>query len=203
MRPNLLRRTAFVLVCLAAVRFGGDIRALAQMAPVQSRVEPHLSVTVEVFCSETKLRTSNARIHWSAPRATLEASGLRSLAAGKQYLEATVFKGGFDKGLLVSVPISQATPERPVAAQAQDRKSKLRAFQFSLIEVEPPRGPVSAETSEMGAVVEDLEPGVNYTWRVAIDTASGRIVSPSATSEALTCPADMVGPTSVPKRRKP
>ena len=29
----------------------------------------------------------------------------------------------------------------------------------------------------MGVVVENLEPGVNYTWRIAIDTPAGRIVS--------------------------
>ena len=30
----------------------------------------------------------------------------------------------------------------------------------------------------MDAVVENLEPGVNYTWRMAVDAAAGRMVSP-------------------------
>jgi hypothetical protein len=55
----------------------------------------------------------------------------------------------------------------------------------------------------MGAVVEDLEPGVNYTWRIAIDTASGRIVSAPATLQAMVCPADMVPTPGAPKKRKP
>jgi hypothetical protein len=40
-------------------------------------------------------------------------------------------------------------------------------------------------------VVEGLEPGVNYTWRIAIETESGRIVSESTTIRAVVCPADM------------
>jgi len=44
----------------------------------------------------------------------------------------------------------------------------------------------------MTAVIENLEPGVNYTWRVAIETAAGRIVSAPITCEAPVCPADIV-----------
>jgi hypothetical protein len=72
-----------------------------------------------------------------------------------------------------------------------------------LIQVEQPRADAAAGTpGEMTAVVENLEPGVNYTWRIAIDAASGRIVSPSATSQARVCPADMVQTTAVPRRKK-
>lgn len=203
MRWTLLRFTVFVLTCLAVAKNGSDTRALAQTAQQVPRVESSLTVTVDVFCSDTKLRTSNARIRWSMPRAALEASGLVNLAAAKQSLEATVYRDGFEKGLLVSLPISQATPDRPVAALVQEKQPKLRAFQFSLINIEQPKGALAAQGGEMGAVVEGLEPGVNYTWRIAIDTASGRIVSPSVTSQAMVCPADMVPTPSVPKKRKP
>jgi hypothetical protein len=203
MRWTSLRFIVFALTCLAIVKFN-DTRALAQTAQQAPRVEPRLTVTVETFCSETKLRTSNARIRWSMPRAGLEASGLSSFSAAKQSLETTVYKNGFEKGLLVSVPISRVTPDRPVAALVQEKKPKLRAFQFSLIEVEEPKASIAAESgSEMGAVVEDLEPGVNYTWRIAIDTASGRIVSAPATLQAMVCPADMVPTPGAPKKRKP
>jgi hypothetical protein len=203
MRWTLLRFALFVLTCLAFAKFGCDTTALAQAPQEVPRVEPSLTVTVEVFCSETKLRTSNARIRWSMPREGLEASGLASFAAAKQSLEATVYKDGFEKGLLVSVPISRATPDRPVAVQVQEKQPKLRAFQFSLIDIEQPKAALAAEGAEMGAVVEGLEPGVNYTWRIAIDTPSRRIVSPSATSQAMVCPADIVPTPSVPKKRKP
>jgi hypothetical protein len=203
MRSTSLRFTIFVLTCPAVAKYGGDTRALAQTAQQVPRVESSLTVTVDVFCSDTKLRTSNARIRWSMPRAALEASGLVNLAAAKQSLEATVYKDGFEKGLLVSLPISQATPDRPVAALVQEKQPKPRAFQFSLINIEHPKAVLAGEGGEMGAVVEGLEPGVNYTWRIAIETASGRIVSAPVTSQAMVCPADMVPTPSVPKKRKP
>ena len=196
-----LRLAIFVLSCLA-VEFSSDTRALGQATQQTAREESRLTVAVDAFCSDTKLRTSNARIRWGMPGDALEASGVKSFAAAKQSLEATVYKNGFEKGLQVSVPISQASPDRPVAAQLQERKPKLRAFQFSLIEIEQPKATLAVEGGEMGAVVEGLEPGVNYTWRIAIDTAAGRIVSAPVTSQARVCPADLVPTTSVPKRRK-
>lgn len=197
-----LRPAVFALTCLAVVTFGGETRAFAQAAQQTPRVEPHLTVTVEVFCSDTKLRTSNARIRWSMPRAALDAKGLASFAGAEQGLETTVYKNGFDKGLLVFLPVSPATSDRPVVPQAQTKQPPVRAFQISLIEVEQPKTALAPEAaSEMGVVVEGLEPGVNYTWRIAIDTGTGRIVSPSVTSQALVCPADLVPSTSVPERK--
>jgi len=156
-------------------------------------VESKLSVEVEPYCSETKLRTSNARIRWSMPKEALEAHKLTAFAGAKQSLEATVYLQGFEKGLLVSVPLAQASPERPLRALVEEKKPKVRAFQFSVIGYEQAK---EARTLEgggagMSAVVEGLEPGVNYTWRIAIETESGQIVSESMTSRAVVCPADM------------
>lgn len=190
----------FVLSCLAVVELGNDSEGFAQSAQQTPRLEPRLIVTVEGFCSETKLRISNARIRWSMPRAALDASGLTSLAAARQSLEVTVYKGGFDKGLAVSLPISSASPDRPIVPQTRTRPPHPRAFQISLIGVEQPAAPATAAVAEMGAVVEGLEPGVNYTWRIAIDTPSGRIVSPQVTTEARVCPADLV-PAPAPGRK--
>jgi hypothetical protein len=153
-----------------------------------------LSVEVEPYCSETKLRTSNARIRWSMPKEALEAHKLTALAGARQSLEATVYRDGFEKGLLVSVPLAQASPERPLQALVQEKKPKVRAFQFSVIAYEQQKEAraVEGQDAEMSAVVEGLEPGVNYTWRIAIETESGRIVSESTTSRAVVCAADMV-----------
>jgi hypothetical protein len=200
MRWTLLRFSVFALTGMVAVMFEGDPGALAQ-APTP-RVEPRLTVTVEVFCSDTKLRTSNARVRWSMPRAALDASGLARLTAAQQSLEATVYKNGFDKGLLVSLPISPATPDRPVMPRVQTRQPPLRAFQIALIGLEQLRATLApGAADEMGAVVEGLEPGVNYTWRLAIDTPSGQIVSPPTTSQAPVCPADLVPSPAVPARK--
>ena len=192
----------FAVICLVVARFASGTHALAQAPQETLRQEPRLTVTVETFCSDTKLRTSNARIRWSMPGEALETSGVRRFAAAKQTLEATVYKNGFEKGLLISVPISQTTPDHPIAALAQGKRSKLRAFQFSVIAIEQPKAALTAEGgAEMGVVAEGLEPGVNYTWRIAIDTALGRIVSAPSTSQAQVCPADLVPTTAVPRRK--
>src|SRR5262249_52727016 len=170
--------------------------AFAQPSQPQ-RVETGIAVTVEMFCSETKLRTGNARIRWTRPRSVVD-------AGGRQSLEATVYKDGFDKGLMVTLPITQATPNRPVAAvpaaQMPAKQQQLRAFQIRVIEIEQPR--TAAESAEMGVVVENLEPGMYYTWRLAIDAPSGRIVSSPTTEEAPTCTADFVRTPGVQKRKK-
>jgi hypothetical protein len=208
MRCNSLRFTVISLGCLVVGNFSPGHSVLAQEPQPAAREEARLTVTVEPFCSDTKLRTSNARIRWSMPGEALAATGMKSLVEANQSLEATVYKNGFQKGLLVSVPLSQATHERPLAAHLEGKNAKLRAFQFSVIEVGPSKetGQPKAELAaagggEMSAVVEGLEPGVNYTWRIAVETTSGRIVSAPASGEASVCPADMVPTTAVPRRK--
>jgi hypothetical protein len=179
--------------------------ALADQAQPQpaARLESRLTLSIETFCSETRLRTSNARIRWGMPRAVLDGAGIAGVAAARQSLEATVYKNGFEKGLLIALPIGAATVDRPVVPLAQGRPQQPRAFQLRLIEFTPPGVQAAAGTpAEMTAVVENLEPGVNYTWRIAIDTPSGRMVSPSATAQARVCPADMAQSPAVPRRKK-
>jgi len=176
--------------------------ALADQAQQQpaARLESRLTLSIETFCSETKLRTSNARLRWSIPGAAVDAA---SLAAARQSLEATVYKNGFDKGLLVALPMGAASVDRPVAPLAQGRgQQPPRAFQLRLIEFTPAGTQAAAAApGGMSAVVENLEPGVTYTWRIAIDTPSGRIVSPSVTAQARVCPADMAQSPAVPRRK--
>jgi hypothetical protein len=192
-------------IAVSILGLAPDTVALADQAQPQpaARLESRLTLSIETFCSETKLRTSNARIRWSIPRTALDAAGIAGVAAARQSLEATVYKNGFEKGLLVALPIGAATVDRPVLPQLQGRPQQPRAFQLRLIEFAQPRVDAAAGTpGEMSAVVENLEPGVNYTWRIAIDTPSGRLVSPSATSQARVCPADMVQSPAVPRRKR-
>ncbi len=180
----------FLIVCVAAIprKSGG---ATAQTA---AQVEPQFSMEVEPYCSETKLRTSNARIRWSLPKETLVARKLAGLAGAKQNLEATVYRDGFEKGLMVSIPLAQASEEHPLVALSAEKKPKLRAFDFRVIAFEQPKDAAAMEagSSSMGVVVEGLEPGVNYTWRITLETDSGRIMSEPTTGRAVVCPADMV-----------
>jgi len=194
-----LRLIIPVLFCLV-IMTSSNCELFAQTSQQTQREAPKVVVNVEDFCSATKLRTSNARIRWSMS-GDPAASARVNLAAAKQSLEATVYHDGFEKGLLVTVPVTPATPDRPVAARASAKTSKLRAYQFSLIQLEQPKA--AAETgAEMAAVVEGLEPGVDYTWRIVIETDSGRLVSSPTTSEAVVCPADMASHSPVNKRRK-
>lgn len=195
--------SVFALTCLVAA-LGSHTGAFAQPNQQAPLVESRLAITVEMFCSPTKLRTTNARIRWSIPKMALDAIGVPNLAAAPQHLEFTVYKNGFDKGLMVSLPIRQASPNSPVLplAQPQARQTQLRAFQIRLIELEPARTPAGADAvHEMGVVVENLEPGMNYTVRLAFDTPSGRIVSAPVTTQATVCPADMVEPRPAPRRK--
>lgn len=199
-----LRLAVLAIGCLGVVGLHTTPNAFAQ-AQQTVRLEPNLAVSVEMFCSDTKLRTTNARIRWSVSGETLKTIGVTSLQEVKQGLDVTVYKNGFDKGLLVTLPISPAPLTAPVTPQAVSAqvRADLRAFQIQLIEIEQPRPAVAAESgSEMGIVVENLEPGVGYTFRLAVDTPAGRVVSPPVTSEAAVCPADMVPSTAAPREKK-
>ena len=201
MRSTLLPSGALAIAASILGFVPGSV-ALADQAQQQpaARLESRVTLSIETFCSETKLRTSNARIRWSVPRAVVDAAGL---ASTRQSLEATVYKNGFDKGLLVALPIGAATVERPVVPLAQGRPQQPRAFQLRLIEFAQPRTDAAAAApGEMTAVVENLEPGVTYTWRIALETAAGRVVTPTATAQARICPADMAQSPAVPRRKK-
>lgn len=172
----------------------------------RSQNEAGLTLSAEVFCSETKLRTGNVRVQWSLSAGARSKAGLTSLATAKQTLETTVFADGFEKGLYVTVPVPAATPATPVPPvappTAQARTTPLRAYEIQLIEVAQPRAAATAdESGEASAVIENLEPGVNYRWRLTIEAASGRIVSAQIVVQAPTCPADMVGPKQTPRKR--
>jgi hypothetical protein len=207
MRSTLLSFVPYgaLIVAAAILDLAPDSVALAGQAQQQpaARLESRVTLSVETFCSETKLRTSNARIRWTIPRAVLDAAGFAGVAAARQSLEATVYKNGFEKGLLVALPIGAASIDRPVVPLTQGRATQPRAFQLRLIEFAQPRAEAAGVApGEMTAVVENLEPGVTYTWRIAMDAAAGRMVTPSVTAQARICPADMAQSPAVPRRKK-
>lgn len=208
---RFVRVAAIALALALAARDGAPTAAaapIAQPAQTTPRVEPGLTLDVEGFCSETRLRTANARFTWRASAPALGA-GTPSLAGATQRLETTVFKNGFARGQFVALPIGEASADRPVAAIAQTPAAQQaplrRAYQIRLITVNAARAAAANDgASEMDAVVENLEPGVTYTWRLAVDAPAGRVVSPSVTLRAPVCPADLVEPPPAPTpRRRP
>jgi hypothetical protein len=188
------QRLAVLVSTIAAMSHGGGLQVLSAQIPSETgRAEREgLTVTCEVFCSSTTLGSSNARIRWSLSAAALGARGIQSLSAAKQTLDVTVFYKGFDKNLFVTLPISAQTPQRPIAALAQPGQAKLPAYQIQIVEIEQSKTPQTTDSagSEMSAVIARLEPGVNYTWRVVVETSAGRLLSAPVTCQSATCPVD-------------
>lgn len=180
-----------------AIQTGGT-QGVVRALPEQEQAAG-LALTCEVYCSETKLRTAQAELRWKlVPGPALEQKRSGTLSTAAAQLQATVFKNGFEKDLFVSLPLSAATGEqRAVPSRALSKQSGqtgLRAYQFYLVEIEKSR---SAEQFAAGAVeeiavVEGLEPGVTYTWRIVVPAGAGELVSAVVTCQAPVCPADMV-----------
>ena len=149
-------------------------------------------LTCEVYCSETKLRTANARISWIGPGAV--AAGPEAAAA--ELLQTTVYKNGFAQDLYASFPTLGSGQEMaPEAAEALP-EPEMRAYDLAILEVARPAasGPQAAGADDPGArtsvEVEGLEPGMRYTWRIVFETADGQ-ASETVTCEAPVCPADL------------
>lgn len=166
-------------------------------APPEQAAAAGLTLVCEVYCSETKLRTANARLRWKlVPGPALEAAKSADLSAAAQRLETTVFRDGFAKDLYVSLPVSRAGDESavPSSGLARQGKSTLRAYQIRIVDIQQPKSRelFTAGTAETVAVVENLEPGLIYTWRLVLEPDAARLVSPEVACEAPVCPADMV-----------
>lgn len=199
-----LRCCALVAGCLAV---SASI-SFAQGSEESRSVSPQgLSLSAEVFCSETKLRTASVRVKWGLTPAASDAIKTASLASAKQTLDTTVYAQGFEKGLYASLSIPtggvvrDAVAATVVATQATPARETPRAFQIRLVETRTASPGVSdAVNGGLEAVVEDLEPGVNYTWRLTIEAGAGKLVSSPLTIQAPVCPADMIEPKVPPKK---
>ena len=150
-----------------------------------------LTLTCEVFCSQTKARTGNARLRWTMAAADRAQSRVLSLATAKQTLEFSVFGPEFEQELVATLPVASPLGG-PVAAIAQGKPAARRAYQVRLLEIERPTDRAVDAAGEMTVVIEDLEPGLNYSWRVVIEAPDGRLVSVPVTCQAPTCPADFI-----------
>jgi hypothetical protein len=196
-----------VLVLPASAAFAQGAEDAARSQSPQG-----LTLSAQVFCSETKLRTANLRLNWALTPVAREAVKVSTLTSAKQTLDTTVYAQGFEKGLYATLPVpTGGAVKTPVAAvvspapAAQPARETPRAFQIRLLEAQAVAQPGVRDpaSGEFEAVVEDLEPGVNYTWRLTIETPSGKLVSAPITIQAPVCPADMVAPKKVPPKKPP
>jgi len=189
---------ALTLGLLGLVWPGPGWNAQVPVERPQVETDSGLVLSCEVFCSETKLRTANARLRWRGNPGRPEAA---MVAGGKTQLQATAFSRGFEKGLYVALPVGGPLPARALAPAPEAQGARpLRAHQIQLIQTMPLRE-AAGGTAEMGAVVEDLEPGVSYTWRVVLEAGSAKAVSQEVMCQAPVCPADLVEKGKAPQGR--
>jgi hypothetical protein len=188
--PTPLRPIILCSIGLLVLAVAGVPSLVAQAPPEVHRAvdDAGITITCEVFCSQTKLRTANARIRWYPSKAGPEAA---RLAAVQPTLQTTIFPDGFEKNLYVTVTTGPDAVQRAPVAAAEAAKRQLRAFQFRVLQVERDRTSESG-TPESGVVIEDLEPGMNYSWRVVAESGAAAVRSAVVMCQAPVCPADIV-----------
>lgn len=155
----------------------------------------------EAFCSESKLRTANARLIWIGPGMPLGASALGGRQVQQEQIETTVFKNGFRKNLQANFPVlDSAVATAKAMTPSVGAAAKLPAYQLQIIEAQKPAiagasarrmAEASPQQQERSLVIEGLEPGLTYYWRLRFQTADGWAESQAIACEAPVCPADM------------
>jgi hypothetical protein len=135
-------------------------------------------LNVETFCSLTKIRTGVARLSWEVKPAVV----------GKQRIDVTVFKQGFEKGLYGT--ISPIEPDVELLAP-ELKEPDLNAL-VPVLSLTPVEMTYDEERAEISVDVEGLEPGLIYSWRVVTLTDEGWVPGNIASVEAPVCVADMM-----------
>lgn len=153
-------------------------------------------VTCEVSCSQEPIGTGQARLTWTDVPG--QSSGLARTDAPEAdiSLETTVYRGGFEQDdLYHRLALSYGGREVATVEESQAEKELPRHYQIQLMRVERARDLADFETPTSpgnSAVVEGLVPGMNYTWRVVIESGGNRFVSEPVTCRAPICPADPI-----------
>jgi hypothetical protein len=172
-----------------------NISAAAQEAAVEKLA---VSLRCQMFCSETKLRTGVAVLSWAEDK-------VAPVALSDARIDVTVYKDGFQGNAFASFTGIGAGQKATLAdgmVKALDGKSAPRAFDITLVDAlkaegaaTPALGRVAATVprGETGVAVENLEPAVNYLWRLRFQRQGKSTVSETVMCMAPVCPADMVG----------
>jgi hypothetical protein len=156
-----------------------------------------LSLRCEMICNPAKLRTGVAIISWQDSR-------LKATSLSQAHIDVTVFKDGFDKNVFVSflgAKPGQKTTMSEETSKGMPSGLRLRALDLIFLSAIQPelkgdqvvqRAASQLENGETGALVENVEPGVNYFWRLRFSAEGKSRVSETTQCEAPVCPADMV-----------
>lgn len=183
-------------VLCAALGIGATV--VPQLAGAQDTL-PQVSLTCEVRCSPTKLRTAIAVIRWSGPAEKVGAAALAGGAPSDVALDVTVFRNGFARnrftsfnGLAAGATTLRKAEPRGFASTDPPIKAldNLQVVNVQGSAAQP--GPMATlGTPETGLVmveIEGIEPGMIYQWRLRIPGLAQEVF---ARCEAPVCPADL------------
>lgn len=153
-----------------------------------------------VHCHEEKLRTGVATISWIAPQGRAGAAALSAGGAEAPRVDVTVFADGFAQGRYVTFDRfggdARPSPATPPAGLQADRRD-LRAFDLRVDSTSTGRAAMSTmpqgfaaptESESVSVEIENIEPGVIYTFRLRPPASDEALV---VTCEAPVCPADI------------
>lgn len=178
--------TPFLLVCLTSVT------AVSQTKPPAQRVE-NTKLKVRTFCSKVNPGVAVAEISWSDGGS---ASARGAIDSSAQIVVTTV-KDGFSTGAAVKVWPAPGKERLGVGLGTSDhRLDPLRALEAS---TEPSantksiaRAPAGEqkETAGNSIKIRNLEPGINYFWRLHRGGGGTAPENDTVMTTAPICPAD-------------
>jgi hypothetical protein len=128
-----------------------------------------VTATSDVWCSDVFLGQGIARLSWSAADKAASAGGEEPAMRA----EVTMYAGGF-----AARKFTTLEPEQP-----RDRQGESPAK--ALVDAPQLRDPEA-----QFVVLTDLQPGVNYTWRLAVRSGDEWVPSETLRFQAPICPVD-------------
>lgn len=181
--PTVSRRGAAACsaLLLAAAAWGGE-RHQAQVAlDVAPGAAATLAAVADVWCSDVRLGTALARLAWAPQHSGAAAQVAAPLPAIR--VEVTPYALGLERGAFAALAPGG---EAMLSMQATDA-TRTAATPRKLLADAPPLPAAEARF----VLLTDLQPGVNYTWRLA--ARGGKAWTPSRqtmTFQAPICPVD-------------
>lgn len=166
---------------------------------------PVTTIRCETFCSSSSLRTAGARLTWIDPTLRPGAAGFSASGATPStppQLDVTVVRNGFSTNAYATLPTTDQVGASPTASFAAPSSTtpSARAYALRVVGVIRPAivGAFSLdeaapgnERRETSLIVENLEPGLRYSWRLRFTSPTGEQSSGVAICVAPVCPADM------------
>jgi hypothetical protein len=159
----------FSRVCLAAIVSGVFISSaeVRGQAPTEKTHDTSGELQVQVSCSKTDPGIAIAEVSWTERKSARSEAG----ATKPSQLEVTTVKNGFKSGAAITVwPKAEGAKIGAGMGVSDHRIDPLRTLQVS--STEKTRGGagqslgVTNGASTNAVTIHNLQPGINYFWRV-------------------------------------